>query len=65
MFSVELSPTVTLDYPSIAALASHIAAQLPQVAGATGDFDEEIQVHSHVAALRALPLRHDTRDQHA
>ncbi len=27
-FGVELSPTVTLDYPSVAALASHLAAQL-------------------------------------
>ena len=28
-FGVELPPTVTLDYPSVAALASHLAAQLP------------------------------------
>ena len=28
-FGVELPPTITLDYPSVAALASHLATQLP------------------------------------
>jgi Phosphopantetheine attachment site len=42
-FGVELSPTVTLDYPSIAALAAHIADQLAQAAGVI-ETDDELQV---------------------
>jgi acyl carrier protein len=42
-FAVELSPTVTLDYPSVAALAAHIAEQLSQAAGVI-ESDDEVQV---------------------
>lgn len=42
-FSIELSPTVTLDYPSIAALASHIAAQMPQAASSDDEEMDEPQ----------------------
>ena len=42
-FGVELSPTVTLDYPSVAALAVHIAEQLSQAAGIV-ESDDEAQV---------------------
>lgn len=42
-FGIELSPTVTLDYPSVAALAAHIAEQLSQAAGGI-EHDEEVQV---------------------
>lgn len=40
---VELSPTVTLDYPSVGALASHIAEQLSQAAGVI-ESDDDLQV---------------------
>ncbi len=51
-FGVELSPTVTLDYPSIIALAGHLAAQLPQTPAGDAaawdheDEDIELQVRS-------------------
>jgi Phosphopantetheine attachment site len=51
-FGIELSPTVTLDYPSVAALASHIAAQLPQAGSAEQDDDDEQQAgwrHDHMS----------------
>ena len=43
-FAVELPPTVTLDYPSVTALASHLATQLIEVAaaGSAAEEDEEV-----------------------
>ena len=42
-FGVELSPTVTLDYPSVTALAAHIAEQLSEAADVV-ESDDEVQV---------------------
>ena len=42
-FGVELLPTVTLDYPSVAALAAHIAEQMSEAANVIGS-DDDLQV---------------------
>ncbi len=52
-FGTELQPTVTLDYPTIAALAGHIAASPPDngvavPAAATEDGEEEEGLHAEV-----------------
>lgn len=55
-FGIELSPTVTLDYPSVAALASHIAAQLTQDGSGLQEEWDEPQASSYYNWIRCQLL---------
>ena len=54
-FGVDLAPTVTLDYPTVAALTAHIAAELPQPSSpSTSSSESEVSAiapHAHQPAV--------------